>query len=319
MVSVIITSYNNEATLRRAINSVLSQSCDNFEIIVVDDCSTDMTKTVLNEYGNCIKPIFSPQNYGLPYSRRIGIEHSNGEFIMFIDADDFLSKNAIESCIKRQKSTNADIVQMKVSRQIALLGLTIPFNSKYDSAKALDSCLYDERLFPVQCWGKLYKADLIKSITPLPYNGFWGEDRLFNLPIMATNPKIVAEKKAGYNYVWGGSTMSKFNVGALQEYKKVYQIKHDWATENGFEQHVPAMQAELKEFLNYHTRHLINSSLMSDNDAIGYLSKELSDSFWGNFNGLPPATQLYKKQKHSASRITKKLITSLIKEVSINS
>lgn len=313
MVSVIITSYNNETTVRRAINSVLSQNYDNCEVIAVDDCSTDKTKTILNEYGNRIKPIFSPQNYGLPHSRRIGIKNSNGEYIMFLDADDYLDSKAIGACIECQKSIDADIVQMKVSRRITSLSFPIPFNSKYDSAKALDACLYDERLFPVQCWGKLYKADLIKSTTPLPYDGFWGEDRLFNVPIIATNPKIVVTKKARYNYMWGGSTTSKFNIDALQDYKQVYQIKHDWVLENGFEQHIPAMQAELMNLLNYHVRHLINSSMLSNNDAIDHLSNELSATFWKNFKGLSSATQLYMEQKRSIHRVSKKLITALIK------
>ena len=149
MVSIIITSYNKEKTIARAINSALNQSYKNCEVIVVDDCSTDKSLLICQKYGDKINIISNAINKGLPYSRQEGIRQAKGEFITFIDADDYLDSNAIEKCIKMQKINNADIVQMKISRKIGKVGLTIPFRSKYNTNKALDSCLYDESLFPM--------------------------------------------------------------------------------------------------------------------------------------------------------------------------
>lgn len=312
MISVIITSYNNETTIRRAIKSVLSQTYNNCEVIVVDDSSTDNTKDICLEYSNKIKLISTDKNSGKPYfTRNIGIKKAKGDFITFIDADDYLDKNAILNCMNTQKSTNADIIQMKIKRRITRFGLPINFQSKYNTSKAIDACLYNERLFPIQCWGKLYRTDLIRSITPISYNGFWGEDRIFNLPLFSSNPKIRYEATAKYNYSWGGATSSKFDLNALQEYKQIYQLKRNWAIQNGYEKCLPKMQAELIELLKYHIRHLINSNTMALNESKQYLCKELNLSFWEPFK-IQSVVDLYNIEKRSYSRIAKKYITKLL-------
>ena len=313
MVSIIITSYNNENTIDRAINSALNQSYQNCEVIVIDDCSNDNSSTIYQEYGNKIRVYRNEKNEGLPYSRQVGIHKSHGRFIAFLDADDYLSPHAIQYCMDNQKTNDADILQMKISRKIGKFGISLPFYSKYDSSKALDACLYDEHLFPIQCWGKLYKADLLKSTNKLEYSGFWGEDRIFNIPVIASKPTIEIVGNAKYNYSWGGTSSSNFDINALQEYKQVYQIKHNWAQINGYEQFIPMMQKELTELLKYHIRHLINSNSLSFNNAIEYLQDELEQPFWASFK-LPQARELYSAEKKSLSRVLKKSITNLIKQ-----
>ena len=312
MVSIVITSYNNEATIQRAIDSALSQSYNDIEVIVVDDCSTDSSTTICKQYEDKIKVISAVENRGLPHTRKVGISHASMEFISFLDADDCLDKNAIEHCVKCQEETNADIVQMRINRKITKLGITLPFKSKYDKAQALEACIYNEQLFPIQCCAKLYKTDLIRSITPINYDGFWGEDRILNLPIMASNPTIAVEKKANYNYTFGGATTSKFSINALQEYKQIYQLKRDWAKQNGYEMYLPMMQAELIELLKYHIRHLINSKKMTRNESILYLNQELKQSFWKQFQ-LSTANELYNREKNSWNRILKKITLNSIK------
>ena len=312
MVSIIITLYNKQNTIDRAIQSALKQSYSNCEVIVVDDSSTDKSPEICAKYGDKIRVIRSDKNIGLPYSRQTGINHAHGQFITFIDADDYLDSKAIEHCVKAQISSGADIVQMKIFRRIEKYGISIPFKSKYDSSHALDACLYDEHLFPVQCWGKLYKSELLKSIKQIKYDGFWGEDRIFNIPIFASNPTIAIAKKAKYNYSWGGITSSTFDIDALQEYKKVYQLKRDWAITNGYEHHIPSMQNELIELFKYHVRHLINSCTLNNTDAINWLNNELSQPFWSSFNANLDASTIYNSENKSTTRKLKKRISKIL-------
>lgn len=312
MVSIIITLYNKEKSIRRAILSAINQTYRDIEIIVIDDCSTDDSKRICEEYNENIKLYSTEKNSGLPHSRSLGIEIAQGEFITFIDADDYLNHDAILECVNEHKRTNADIVQMKITRRISKLNIPIRFRSKYNKSMALDACLYNEQLFPVQCWGKLYKTELLKAVTPIKYDGFWGEDRIFNIPIFASNPNIAIAKKAKYNYSWGGTTSSDFDINALQEYKKVYQIKHDWANVNGYEHHITSMQNELLELLKYHIRHLINSKTMSDTDAINWLKNELSLPFWSSFNANLDATTIYNSENKSTTRKLKKQISKIL-------
>lgn len=312
MVSIIITLYNKEKSIRRVILSAINQTYRDIEIIVIDDCSTDDSKKICEEYNESIKLYSTEKNSGLPHSRRLGIEMAKGEFITFVDADDYLNHDAISECVNEHKRTNADIVQMKITRRISKLHIPIKFCSRYDKSKALDACLYDEHLFPVQCWGKLYKSELLKSIKQIKYDGFWGEDRIFNIPIFASNPTIAIAKKAKYNYSWGGITSSTFDIDALKEYKKVYQLKRDWAITNGYEHHIPSMQNELIELLKYHIRHLINSCTLNNTDAINWLNNELSQPFWPSFNANLDASTIYNSENKSTTRKLKKRISKIL-------
>ena len=312
MVSIIITLYNKEKTIRRAILSAINQTYSDTEIIVIDDCSTDDSKKICEEYKESIKVYSTEKNSGLPYSRKMGISKAKGGFITFIDADDYLDKKALAQCIEQQKKADADIVQMKILRKIGKINISIPFRSKYDSQKALDACLYNEHLFPVQCWGKLYKSELFNSISQIEYKGFWGEDRIFNIPIMASRPSITIAENAKYNYTWGGLTTSNFDIDALQEYKQVYQIKYDWATANGYEQNIPTMQKELVDLLKYHVRHLINSNSMSNTDATNWLKNELSLPFWSEIKTELEATTIYNNESKSTTRKFKKQISKIL-------
>lgn len=114
-VSVVITAYNVEKYIKKAINSVLNQTYKNIEIIVVEDCSTDNTLKIIKDLQKTdttfpINLVQHKENVGAGLSRRDGIKASTGDFIMLLDADDWLNKDYIEHLVDRQKETDADIV-----------------------------------------------------------------------------------------------------------------------------------------------------------------------------------------------------------------
>ena len=96
-ISIIIPSYNCEKYLSRAIRSALGQNFpkDKYEIIVVDDGSTDNTPEVIRSFGNRIRPIRLENNCGLPAARNVGIKNALGRFILNLDADDYLHMDCI--------------------------------------------------------------------------------------------------------------------------------------------------------------------------------------------------------------------------------
>ena len=93
MVSVYITSYNKEQYLTQAINSVLEQTLQPCEIIVIDDYSSDKSREIIksfnNRYPEKIKIIFNDRNLGISATRNIALTSCNSEIITFVDADDF--------------------------------------------------------------------------------------------------------------------------------------------------------------------------------------------------------------------------------------
>lgn len=97
LISVIITNYNYSKYLSRAIHSALAQSLsfDKYEVIVIDDGSNDNSKFIIDSFWDIIESYYFKENVGLPRARNKGIEISQGKYILFLDADDYLSRDAL--------------------------------------------------------------------------------------------------------------------------------------------------------------------------------------------------------------------------------
>ena len=104
LVSVIITTYNSEKFIIRALESVLLQSYENFEILVVDDCSTDETINILQKYKEKISIIKKKNNSGPANSRNLGIKQSKGDLICFLDADDYWMQDKLKKQVAYAKA-----------------------------------------------------------------------------------------------------------------------------------------------------------------------------------------------------------------------
>lgn len=105
-ISVIIPTYNAQETVARAIESVLNQTYDDYEIIVIDDASSDGTCAVVSAFLNehkCIKLLKNTGNKGVAYSRNKGIQESGAEWIAFLDADDYWEKDKLALQIKESE------------------------------------------------------------------------------------------------------------------------------------------------------------------------------------------------------------------------
>lgn len=110
-VSVIIPTYNRKSFITKAIDSVLSQKYTNYEVIVVDDGSTDETRLVLNTYVNKIKYIYQ-NNAGVSEARNSGIRNARGEWIAFLDSDDEWNEGYLDSQVKRIEEVPCAVAHM---------------------------------------------------------------------------------------------------------------------------------------------------------------------------------------------------------------
>ena len=112
-VSICVPVYNVEQYISRCLDSLINQTYDNIEIIVIDDCSPDHSITIAAEYAlidDRIRILKHPVNKGLMRSRQTGYLNATGDFITFCDSDDELPLNAIEVLCKVAENTNADII-----------------------------------------------------------------------------------------------------------------------------------------------------------------------------------------------------------------
>lgn len=113
-VSVIVPVYNKEKELERCLDSLVGQSLEDIEIIVVDDKSIDDSKKIINrylkKYPDKIKAIFNKKNCGIGYTRNIGVENACGEFLGFVDADDYVKLDMFEKYYNFAKENELDLV-----------------------------------------------------------------------------------------------------------------------------------------------------------------------------------------------------------------
>lgn len=116
-VSIIVPIYNTERYLKQCIESLLNQTYENIEVIIIDDQSTDNTTEIMKEMQNKdkrIRCIYNKTNIGAYLSRKSGLKISTGNYLMFIDADDWIEKNTIEVLIKKIKKYNADLIKYRM-------------------------------------------------------------------------------------------------------------------------------------------------------------------------------------------------------------
>lgn len=126
-VSIIITVYNKSIHLENCILSILNQTYDNIEIIIIDDCSTDDSRNIINKFKDCnkITIIYNEHNMGCYASRNIGIKHSNGDIIAFQDADDYSISTRIEEQVNYMLKYNLLMCGCNISRtKLPILKIT---------------------------------------------------------------------------------------------------------------------------------------------------------------------------------------------------
>lgn len=111
LISVVLPVYNRENTIRRAINSVLNQTVNNLELIIIDDCSTDKTVDIIKKINDDrIRLYINDTNRGACYSRNRGVYLSSGKFVAFQDSDDEWMNNKLEICLEEIKNKKCDLV-----------------------------------------------------------------------------------------------------------------------------------------------------------------------------------------------------------------
>jgi len=169
--SIIIPVYNSVPYLRQCLDSILTQDFPDWELIIVDDCSSDNSRKIANEYAQKdkrIKLVFHEKNSGPGAARNSGLETATGEFVTFVDSDDWLEKNHYSSLLARQEETRADVVESNLLR---CGERATPFpefknmSSELDLSKGNDSYLlaiYQRRSGPC-VFNKIYRLALIKE------------------------------------------------------------------------------------------------------------------------------------------------------------
>lgn len=187
-ISVIIPVYNTEKYLDECIKSVLNQTYQDFELILVDDHSTDNSPLIIKKYlkqDSRIKAVTNKNSHGAGGARNTGIELSSGKYLAFLDSDDYYLPNFLEKMLLTQKQNDTDIV---ISYYYNLFNENtfidkLNFNYGFEplnlfSKKSIPKYLFNVVSYPI--WNRLYKKDYLTKYNLYFEEVLCGEDGLFN-------------------------------------------------------------------------------------------------------------------------------------------
>ena len=216
LLSIIIPVYNVEKYLEKCIDSIINQTYTNLEIILVDDGSTDNCGNICDEYAkkdNRIKLIHK-ENGGTSDARNEGLKISTGEYIGFVDSDDYIEPNMYEEMINNIKKNNADIVicsynntnNKKRQRKVNKKRYSYINNDEIEiinKEEAVSKLFFDDSCRGF-LWNKLYKRDMLyndKKLILFDDNIKILEDLLYNYIVFQNADRVVFNHNRFYNYV----------------------------------------------------------------------------------------------------------------------
>lgn len=205
LISVIVAAYNIESYIERGVRSVCEQTYHNLEIIVVDDGSVDATGRILDELAGSDGRIqvIHEENGGLAHARNTGISRAKGNYIGFVDGDDWIDPDMYEKMFSALKDKKADIAVCRY-RQISCtrtLDESVDRAVLFEGQEALTVYVEERREFEIQnaAWNKLYRKELLpEALFP---EGRWYEDIVFTTEALARAGRCIYLDNALYNYI----------------------------------------------------------------------------------------------------------------------
>ena len=215
LISLIVPVYNVSKYLGKCIDSIIEQSHKNLEIILVDDGSTDQSGQILDTYetkDSRIKVIHKTNN-GLSSARNAGLAAIKGEYVGFVDGDDFIDKYMYETLVKAILDNDADIVQAGFyhTYENGNIADTITFKeTSYDNLDDMFYAFFEEKNIHVGVWTKLYKSKIFRNVRFLEGHVF--EDYTILPNILNECKKFVIIDGAFYKYVHNPASISKSKV-----------------------------------------------------------------------------------------------------------
>ena len=207
-VSVIVPVYNVEKYITKCLDSLVNQTLKDIEIIVVNDGTKDNSEEIINSYLKKYSNIkyFKKENGGQGSARNLGLKHATGEYVGYVDSDDYVELDMFEKMYNKAIADNSDIVICNSYNVINDKKIVESRVKYYDD--------YRDAFFgKMAVWDKIYKRNLLLDNNMEFRSKVWYEDLDFTLKILSKANKISFIDEPLYNYlIREGSTMNNLNL-----------------------------------------------------------------------------------------------------------
>lgn len=226
--SIIIPVYNNEKYLRPTLQSVLAQTYPDFEVLVVDDGSTDGSLAICQEFAQKDDRlrVIHKENGGVSSARNRGIEEAAGQYIAFVDGDDCIDPEMYTTMITILQDTGADLVDCRVIKETQYMPLPYEQGDVEVSGHPLEY-LSKKGYFIDSSLNKVYRRDFIGH-TRFDENISYSEDKLFVTELIFKAKKMALVSNVFYHYIQHGDSLSWQDTAAVwqgnfQVHQQIYQ------------------------------------------------------------------------------------------------
>lgn len=233
MFSVIIPVYNAEKTLKRCLDSIMNQTFSAFEVLMIDDGSTDSSYQICQEYSLKDERFipYRQENKGPSSARNFGLEYAKGEWICFVDSDDMISQHYFEKVHKKLNSNTTDAVFIGYKKLSSYLEESITIGEYGgDIDELILNQLVDNHLFGYT-WSKLFRNDVI-DLNRFDESLCLFEDEVFTCSVLKNCNHIQVIEEALYYYYVGdlNSLSGKTYQDYCKKCDKLYLSWRDFAT-----------------------------------------------------------------------------------------
>jgi len=236
--SIVLPVYNAEKHVADAINSVINQDYKNWELIIVDDGSNDNSYKVIKKFlnDNRINYIYE-KNSGVSAARNNALKHANGDYVLFIDSDDYFSMNILDDMSKLLSKKNVDVVKFGYFTERGVI------RKKYKFSSTINQILEDEILkqevknnifssYDFNCvWNSVIKSNIAKSIQ-FDKKIINAEDLLYFYKVLKISKSIFITNEPYYHYIYNFDSVShtkdiRKNIKKFNDLIYVYSIIED--------------------------------------------------------------------------------------------
>lgn len=214
LISIVVPVYNVEKYIEKCIVSIINQTYTNIEIIIVNDGTKDNSLEVIKKYINNDKRIrvINQENAGLSEARNTGIKNALGQYILFVDSDDFIDKKMVEKMYKKLQEDNSQIVMCNICRWDYLKDEELGFRENYYGEKEIfnnDEAVRALLLNKINgyAWNKLYDINLFKNIRYI--KGILFEDMFTTFDLILKTNQVSVVKDKLYYYVSRDDSITK--------------------------------------------------------------------------------------------------------------
>lgn len=282
VVSIIMPVYGVEKYLSASINSVLNQTYKNFELILVDDKSPDKSPEICDNFAqedDRIKVVHKPKNEGLGFARNTGLDIASGDYIYFMDSDDYIEPQLLEKAIKAFDE-NTEFVVFGINRvhekkdgSIDKIEHLIPTMAESKTAKEtahIFSMLNTKKVFPF-AWNKLYKKQFLDKCGTRFEKTKLIEDFLFNIELFskAIFIKVIPDELYNYRKPQHETLVSAYAPEFFELCKRKYALEKEYL---GI---VNALTEENLQLIYYsYIKHLISVFLKNGSEKAGLSKRE---------------------------------------------